>query len=143
MLKILTTVLLLAAATQAFARDEHYDGSDPLLCTAMTAQVCDIHGCEQAGTDNLSGVRHFVVDFKRNRVKAARWEEVDLEAKIDKVSHINHQLFLHGVNEEAGSDQDETRSWTMTIADPTGLMTLTVAGEEVALVMFGACVPVE
>jgi len=142
-MKIRTTLLfaLLAIAPSAFAKDDHYDGSDPLLCTVMTGEICDIHGCERADRqDDLGGVKHLVVDFKRDRIKSPQG---GVSAAIGQQSQVDNRLFLQGLSEREDAEEDDARSWTMTIADPTGTMTLTVAGEEMALVMFGACAPIE
>ena len=139
--KAIMLIGLTLLAGPALAKNKHYDGSDPLLCTAMTAQICDILGCEAADRETeLNGVKHLVVDFKRNRIKSP---ESGVEAKIDSVRQVDNRLFLQGLSERPDVDEDDARSWTMTIADPTGTMTLTLAGEEMALVVFGACAPVE
>ncbi len=145
--KLAAFAAALTLSTHASARDEHYDGSDPLLCTAMTAQICDIYGCERAARDEISGVKHLVVDFKRDRVASVRGEG-SVAAAIKHMERNDNRLFLQGVNEPATdddseADEDNARGWTMAIADPTGMMTLTVAGEEEAIVIFGACAPVE
>jgi hypothetical protein len=140
MTRTLVFLLMAVASIQATAKDQHYDGSDPLLCTLMTAQSCGITACEPASEDDLGGVKHLVVDFKRKRVASPG---TGVDAPITTVKRVDNRLFLQGINEQSGEDQDDARSWTMAIADPTGMMTLSVVGEEVAFVIFGACTPVE
>ncbi len=118
-----------------------FDGSEPLLCTLMTANICDYGGCQATTREaGLNGVHHLVVDFERDRVKSP---ETDLQANISAVETVDNMLFLGGVNERAGVDEDDARSWTMAIAHPTGTMTLSVSGEGVAMTVFGACTPVD
>jgi hypothetical protein len=144
MLRKLITLLLAGTAGQALAIENHFNGKETLLCTIMTAQLCDVYGCERADREkDLGGVHHLVIDFKRNRIKAPVQENTNVSAPIGQTRLVDDRLFLHGVNERAGVDANEARSWNMLIANPTGLMTLTVAGEEVALTMFGACTPVD
>jgi hypothetical protein len=139
--KAIVLIGLTLLAGPALAKDNHYDGSDPLLCTAMTAQICDVAGCAAADREaELNGVKHLVVDFERNRIKSPG---SGVEAKIDSFKQVDNRLFVHGISERVDAEEDDARSWTMAIADPTGMMTLTLAGEEMALVMFGACAPVE
>ena len=139
--KLIAMVGLMLLSGAALAKSKHYDGSDPLLCTAMTAQICDIAGCAPADREaELNGVKHLVLDFKRNRIKSP---ESGVETRIDSVQQVDNRLFLQGMNERPDSDEDDARSWTMAIADPTGMMTLTLAGEEMAVVIFGACAPVQ
>lgn len=139
-LKNITLISLVFLAAPALAKGSYFDGSEPLLCTMMTGSVCDITGCSSADRANdLGGAKHLVLDFKRDRVKSP---ESGLEAEISRTSQIDNRLFVQGVN-DSSEDQTDARSWTITIADPNGTMTLTVAGEEMALVAFGACAPIK
>jgi hypothetical protein len=139
-LKTIALTSLALFAAPAFADDSYFDGSEPLLCTLMTTQLCDYAGCATADRNaDLNGVKHVVLDFERDRVKSP---ESGLEAEIAQVEQVDNRLFVQGIN-DADSEQPDARSWTMTIADPNGTMTLTVAGEEVAIVAFGACAPVK
>jgi len=138
MIRKLLPLALAIAAPVAHAK---FDGSEPLLCTLMVSQICDYTGCASpTADDNVTNLRHLVVDFKRKRVKSP---EMELEAPIAGTSRVDNRLFVAGVNERAGANEDDARSWTMAIASPTGTMTLTVAGEETAIVAFGSCTPVE
>jgi len=134
-------LLPLAIALLAPVAQAKFDGSEPLLCTLMLSQICDYQGCAPpTAEDNVSNLKHLVVDFKRKRVKSP---EAELEAPIAGTSVKDNRLFVAGVNERSGANEDDARSWTMAIASPTGTMTLTVAGEETAIVAFGSCTPVE
>lgn len=140
-MKLNTTAFISLAllAGPALAEDSYYDGSHPLLCTLMSTQICDYAGCSAADrTADLNGVKHIVIDFKRDRVKSP---ESGLQAPIESVKQMDNRLFVQGVNDSDATEPD-ARSWTMTIADPNGTLTLTIAGEEVAITSFGACAPV-
>ena len=115
---LLTLSAVLLFAGTALAEDEHYDGSDPLLCTVMNARQCDINGCELMDDAALGARKFRRVHFKDNR------------------------LVLQGID-EASVEAEDAKAWTLLIADPTGMMTMTVAGEEFATVALGACTPVE
>lgn len=135
--KLLPLALVIAAPTA----QAKFDGSEPLLCTLMTNQICEYDGCAPATQDdNINKLKHLVVDFERKRVKSP---EMELQAPIAGTKKVDNRLFVAGVNERAGANEDDARSWTMAIASPTGTMTLTVAGEETAIVAFGSCTPVE
>ena len=139
-LKNIALISLALLAGPAFAEDSYFDGSEPLLCTMMTGAICDITGCSEADRANdLGGAKHLVLDFKRDRIKSP---ESGLQAEIARTSQVDNRLFVQGVN-DSSEDQTDARSWTITIADPNGTMTLTVAGEEMALVSFGACAPIK
>ena len=78
------TKKLTALAAMLLASGAHadFDGSEALLCTLMTANICDYDGCERASRADLGGLHHLVVDFKRDRVKSP---ETDLQAPISGV----------------------------------------------------------
>lgn len=139
--KLIAMIALLLISGSVFADDNHYDGSEALLCTVMTGQICELLGCTQADRENdLNGVKHLVIDFKRDRIKSP---ESGVETQIERVNQVDNRLFVQGMSDAPDVDVDDARSWTMAIAHPTGTMTLTMAGEEMALVLFGACAPVE
>ena len=52
-------------------------------------------------------------------------------SKIEKVDHGEGVLILSGTQ--------NGRGWNLTINESTGYMVLTVAGDQVAFVVFGAC----
>ena len=145
--KILAPVLMVlclqALAMQAFAAEEsYYDGKDNLLCSVMTTRQCELDGCRHVDIEDLGVPRHLLTDFKKKRITSPSFSGLHAETRIGSMSQKDNRLFLHGVDENAEALEDAL-SWTMVIADPTGMMTLTIAAEEVAFVGFGACVPVE
>ena len=50
---------------------------------------------------------------------------------MGSVARRDNRLFLSGVDENAEALEDAL-AWSMVIADPTGMMTLTIAAEELA-----------
>ncbi len=116
-----------------------FDGSEPLLCTIMMTHTCDFQGCERAARAGVDGVRHLVVDFDRDRVKSPN---TSLQAPISAVTTVDNMLFVSGIVEEGGPEDEDARSWTMAVANPTGVMSLAVAGEDVTQSVLGACTPV-
>lgn len=143
MMRILLTLsatLLFAGA--ALAEDEHYDASDPLLCTVMNARQCDINGCELMDDADIGPRKYIRIDFKAKQLTTTEYSGVTLATAIGSTSRKDNRLILQGIDEESVEAED-AKAWTMLIADPTGLMTFTVAGDEFATVALGACTPVE
>lgn len=136
MRRLFLTMALLSIAGLANAE---FDGSEPLLCTIMMTHTCDFQGCERAARAGVDGVRHLVVDFDRDRVKSPN---TSLQAPISAVTTVDNMLFVSGIVEEGGPEDEDARSWTMAVANPTGVMSLAVAGEDVTQSVLGACTPV-
>jgi len=140
--RFLSLPLLVGLALPAAAADQHYDGSDPLLCTNMTTRQCGFDGCERVAVESLGAPRYVIVDFEENTLTSTEFSAEYLRTTIASVVRRDNRLVLQGIDEES-EDAADAMAWTMVIADPTGMMTLTVAGEESAFVVFGACTPIE
>jgi hypothetical protein len=140
--KHLTAILMLGLATTAFAADEHYDGSDPLLCTNMTTRQCGFSGCDLVDVESLGAPRYVIVDFKEKVLSSTEYSTQSLLTPIGSYERKDNRLVLQGVDERS-KEAEDALAWTMVIAAPTGMMTFTVAGEETAFVIFGACTPIE
>ena len=137
-----TLMLLPLMALPGFAEDLHYDGSDPLLCTLMMFQQCDFDGCERAEPASLGIPKYVIADFKKKQLSSTEYSGVNLVTPIAGVKQVDNRLVLQGIDQES-EDAEDANAWTMMIAEPTGMMTFTVALEEGAFVAFGACAPIE
>ena len=121
--------LLGIAAQPVIAGD--FDGSKPLVCAMIEAFECGPDtGCE-SGTPESNGLARFLrVDVGKKEVRTTR-ESQERTSKIEKVDHADGVLLLSGT--QSG------RGWNLTINESTGYMVLSVAGDQVAFVVFGAC----
>jgi len=142
MIKKIFGLVLMSLTVQAFAEDPHYDGSDPLLCTVLTTRQCDINDCERIEIESLGIPRHILVDFEKKVLTSTQYDQLNVETAIGSIVQIDNRLILQG-SDETSAEAEDAQAWAIVIADPTGLMTFTIAGEEVAFVGFGACAPVE
>ncbi len=140
--RTVTAVGLMVLSLSAFAEDTFYDGTDTLLCSVMNTRQCETDGCRLVDIEEIDVPRHILVDFKKKRVTSTRHSGVNAETSIGSVIRKDNRLFLSGVDENAEAVEDAL-TWSMVIADPTGMMTLTIGAEELAFVAFGACVPVQ
>ncbi len=108
-----------------------FDGSKPLVCAMIEAFECGPDtGCER-GTPESNGLARFLrVDVGKKEVRTTK-ESQERASKIEKVDHAEGVLLLSGTQ--------NGRGWTLTINEATGYMVLSVAGDQVAFVVFGAC----
>jgi hypothetical protein len=125
-------VFLFASATAiqpVLAAD--FDGSKPLVCAMIEAFECDpAAGCE-GGSPESNGLSRFLrVDVGKKEVRTTRQSQ-ERTSKIERMDHAEGMLLLSGT--QSG------RGWTLTINESTGYMVLSVTGDQVAFVVFGAC----
>jgi hypothetical protein len=123
-------VFLFAGVTHlALAGD--FDGSKPLVCAMIEAFECGPDtGCE-SGTPESNGLSRFLrVDVGKKEVRTTKQLQ-ERASKIEKVDHAEGVLLLNGTQ--------NGRGWNLTINETTGYMVLSVAGDQVAFVVFGAC----
>jgi hypothetical protein len=111
-----------------------FDGSQPLLCASIETFDCAPGGDCLKGTAESMNVPQFIrLDFKDGAARATRPDGTERTSKIESTTLNDGALILQGVQGNLG--------WSMAIAQDGGSMALTVAGEQVGFVIFGACTP--
>jgi len=106
-----------------------FDGSKPLICAPVTALEC------VRGDDCISGLPEDVgapafmrIDFVKRAVVGPK-----LTSPILLLEKTESQLLLQGREADFG--------WTMALDALTGELTLTLASQNGAYVLFGSCTP--
>jgi len=139
-LTILCVALILSAGMAPAAAAGDFDGSKPLLCSVMTV-------VESTPTMNLVvnpesiGMPLFLrVDVAKKKVWPAMDKEGKRVSEIKRVDRLDGMLILQGADAGIADKRDGT-GWSATISEETGKFTWTAAGEQVAYVIFGACLP--
>jgi hypothetical protein len=124
-------LLFLLATLIHPAHAADFDGSKPLVCAMIQAFECGPDtGC-QGGTPESNGLSRFLrVDVGKKEIRSTK-ESQERTSKIEKMEHADGMLILNGTQ--------NGRGWTLTITESTGYMVLSVAGDQVAFVVFGAC----
>jgi hypothetical protein len=119
-------VMCLAAAT-VLAAD--FDGSKPLICSAIEANDCAMGvGCEKGLAEDVNAPQFVRVDFAGKKMSAR-----GRTAPIDRQARENGTLILQGL--------ENGRAWSITITEEGGWMVGAIAGSEEGFVIFGACTP--
>ena len=128
-------LILLFSIVSVSAAAANFDGSQPLLCTSAETYDCEPGGnCIRGLADDINAPEFIFLDFKKSVARTTRASGEERTVKIGTPTQDNGSLILHGVQLGLG--------WSLAIVQETGHMTLTVAGNEVAIVIFGACTPV-
>ncbi len=123
--------LVSAGMQPAFSAD--FDGSTPLVCAMIEAFECGPNaGCE-SGTPESNGLSRFLrIDFDRKEVYTTRHAQAQA-SRIEKVERAGGVVLLSGTA--------NGRGYSLSLTESTGYIVLTVAGDQVAFVVFGACTP--
>ena len=128
----------LSASTAAAA---DFDGSKPLLFSVISVLECTLEeGCAQVTAESISLPQFLKIDFKNKRVSPAMEVHEKRGSEIKRMERIEGKLMLQGAEDGVEGVRDGL-GWTLAISEETGRAILTASGEEVALVVFGACLP--
>ncbi len=137
---ILCIVLILSVGVAPAAWSADFDGSRPILCSVITVIECTPAANRQVSAESIGMPQFLRVDVAQKKVWPAADREGKRVSEIKRVERLNGMLILQGA--DAGvRDKRDTTGWTATISETTGRVTLTAAGEKMAFVVFGACLP--
>ena len=114
----------------------------PLLCAVTQLLECaDGEACHQIDVDSIGAPRFLRVDMAGERIHNP---EVGEQAPGSMVAHsarVDGKLILQGTDPGIEEVRDGV-GWTVAVAEDARRLVLTAAGDAVAYVGFGACLPV-
>ncbi len=142
--KLLLGLLLIAPVSVLVADDDVFDGDEELLCSISQHFECTVDGCRAVESEDIEALEYMIVDVKNKEIENTQFDEDSgrLVTPIERVEMIENKLMLQGA--EADKDEElDGLGWTISISDPTGAMTMSAVGENVAFIMFGHCAPLE
>ena len=113
-----------------------FDGSKPLICAAIFSAECNARDQECiTGAPWMINIPVFMkVDFEAKQVTTTKQHETPRTSSISYVGKLGDgYTAIQGI--------DDAYAWSMLIAEETGSMTLSIAGEDTGYLVFGACLP--
>ena len=123
----------------AWASD--FDGSRPLLLSVIRAIECTPDGeCREMSPESVDLKRFLKIDFEKKTIRPARAAEDVPDTAIERMERVDGKLILQGAEDGYQSVRDGL-GWTIAIAEDTGRVVMTASGDQVAFVVFGACLP--
>ena len=132
-------VLLLMFAVPFTAVAGSFDGSKTLLCAPQSAVECGPDSsCQQVSPASVNLPGFFQIDFKAKTINRVSGSEKQQGSKIDRMEVLDNKLILQGADDGL-EDVRDGLAWSMTIAQDTGKLVASAAGESEAFVIFGAC----
>jgi hypothetical protein len=130
--KLSLGLVLSAVSLGAAAQD--FDGSDPLICATVETYDCQPGGeCIKGLAADVNAPQFIRLDFATGVAMTVDADGEERLAHFRTPDNESGRLILQGVQNGLG--------WSMSIVKETGGMSLTVSGEELAMVIFGACTP--
>ena len=122
-------IALLWAFAAPVNAEQIIDGKKPLICATVEATNCERgEQCEKGLAEDIGAPQFMKIDFiKKEVIGTKRTTPIRLTEMDDA------QITLQGF--EAGM------GWTIAIVRSTGTMSVTLAGVDRAIVLFGSCTP--
>ena len=128
-----TIPVLAASFWFASAQAGSFDGSKPFLCALLDLNSCAADsGCQAETPDSVDIPRFLFVDAKQGTVSGTRPGGRLLSTRIERTRTLGSLLVLEGA--------EAALSWTVTVEQSSGRMSLSAAGDGVGFVLFGACI---
>jgi hypothetical protein len=127
------TVMLLPAGT---AMSTPLDGEQPAICSTLQVFSCDAgQECEATTVEESNAPQFLRVNFTERAIRRERPDGEEHVTPIGNIERGENRLILQGSDDGL----DGRIGWNMLIRRADGRMTLAVAGDDVAFVLFGAC----
>ena len=132
-------VMLLIFAVPFTVVAGSFDGTNNLLCAPQSAVECGPDGnCQQVSPASVNLPNFFQIDFKEKMITRVSASEKHQGSKIDRMEVLDSKLILQGADDGVEGVRDGL-AWSMAIAQDTGKLVASAAGESEAFVIFGAC----
>ena len=136
---IIALAFLFGLSAVAAAGD--FDGSQPVLCSVVSVTECTpTDGCLAVMPESVAVPRFLTVDFDKKIVVPADKGGGNRSSAIKRMERIGGQLILQGADEGIQDVRDSV-GWTASVSEETGKLVVTAAGNEVAFIVYGACIP--
>ena len=129
-------LLLLAPISWAEQGD---DIPGPAICASQEALECTpVQGCARVSLESIDGPQFIGLKPGAPNLIVTLPGGETRTAKVGQRSKLDGRFMFQGV-EEADAKAEDAVGWTMLISEDTGRMVVTLAGEDTAVVIFGAC----
>jgi hypothetical protein len=122
---VFVAAVLSAIAVPALSAD--FDGSRPMICSAIEANDCAMGAtCTKGLPENLNVPQFIKLDFANKTISA--------NGRTSPIGHYSHEggmMVIQGF--------ENYRAWSVTINETTGKLVGAIAGDQEGFLIFGAC----
>jgi hypothetical protein len=123
---LVLAVMLLFGAHEAMAAD-----GEVRTCSLNKVIECTPdERCEELSVQEVDLPRFVRIDLKSKTLNSLD-KSITRSSKIASVEHREGLVIMHGT---------ELRGWSMTLAEESGNLTLSAAGDNEGFVVFGSCI---
>jgi hypothetical protein len=120
---------------------DDFDGSRPLLFSVISAMECTPDsGCRAVTIESVDLPRFLKIDLDKKTIGPVSEGDTRPESVIERMERVDGKLILQGAEDGYESVRDGL-GWTIAISEGTGRVVMTASGDQVAFVVFGACLP--
>lgn len=122
-------LLILLVSSPAPAGD--FDGSQPLICALRDNFECGPEGCERVTSEAINLPQFLRLNFKEKQITTVREGAMVRATRIESSDLRNGKLYLRGLENDL--------VWSLVIDESSARMVLSLVGDQVGFVIFGAC----
>jgi hypothetical protein len=97
-------------------------------------------GCRAVTIESLDLPRFLKIDLNKKTIDPVSESDTRPGSVIERMERVDGKLILQGAEDGYASVRDGL-GWTIAIAEGTGKVVMTASGDQVAFVVFGACLP--
>ena len=134
-------ILLCICIVPLISVADDFDGSRPLLFSVISAMECTPDdGCRAVTIESLDLPRFLKIDLNKKTIDPVSESDTRPGSVIERMERVDGKLILQGAEDGYASVRD-CLGWTIAIAEGTGKVVMTASGDQVAFVVFGACLP--
>ncbi len=120
---------------------DDFDGSRPLLFSVISVMECTPDdGCRSVTIESVDIPRFLKIDLDKKTIGPVSESDARPGSTIERVERVDGKLILQGAEDGYDSVRDGL-GWTIAISEATGRVVMTASGDQVAFVVFGACLP--
>ena len=120
---------------------DDFDGSRPLLFSVISAMECTPdNGCRAVTIESVDLPRFLKIDLNKKTIGPVSESDTRPGSVIERMERVDGKLILQGAEDGYESVRDGL-GWTIAISEGTGKVVMTASGDQVAFVVFGACLP--
>jgi hypothetical protein len=112
-----------------------------LLFSVISAIECTPDdGCRAVTIESLDLPRFLKIDLNKMEIGPVSESDTRPGSAIERMERVDGKLILQGAEDGYASVRDGL-GWTISISEDTGKVVMTASGDQVAFVVFGACLP--
>jgi hypothetical protein len=120
---------------------DDFDGSRPLLFSVISAMECTPdNGCRAVTIESVDFPQFLKIDLNKKTIGPVSESDARPDSAIERMERVDGKLILQGAEDGYESVRDGL-GWTIAISEGTGRVVMTASGDQVAFVVFGACLP--